>query len=586
MSLEIKKHVQQLHCEICGEREVTCLCHHCGRAMCERHQPEIEDFRGHLISHEFTKLGLKGTEGGEGAIHCKRHDHIIKEPNLCPAFLGLLFVVTGLFEWNQNQINGIILSLSGFGLVILALWFFYFKRRRDILEFPPPIPLLGRCAVIKMREEIFGQMDLDQAGNYRVCEILPVEGEVIVEMNLGKPVREQIKKYRDKYDFIREEDIRLSAGFVAFEGPIDIEFASYVRIPPKSSSVIPLMRYYDREDELNHKATCPLNFNFKYRLIEEKQPKPELFPVRLVPTLVPQMGRRVLELEIQWGPFTSDYPNLTMKQIDLLEIRVPGDWCEVECDGAIVGKNPNAPKDNSRKIIWKKPATGEKALKDRRQRFQVEFENEIDLSATIRGQLEMTFKNSFSRISAILLFFPVGTKSSIRSQDIETKVTVEFRFCLASLAYQEVLLIPKYPANEMNHNAMNHKENSLCFKKLIPNHQAVIELTNALCAHGFYVQQAVAEFPRTGMSADRINRAWNITGRHYNGIYPVDFHLILSGEEIYKTDLRPKSGRTKVILTVKGSYFNETMQAEIRRVKKLITFIIDRTFEQFNNLQD
>ena len=58
-----------------------------------------------------------------------------------------------------------------------------------------------------------------------------------------------------------------------------------------------------------------------------------------------------------------------------------------------------------------------------------------------------------------------------------------------------------------------------------------------------------------------MNRLWDLMGRYYEGVYPIDFHLVLSGEEIHKG--QEVTGETSVLLNVAGSYANEVMEQRV-----------------------
>jgi hypothetical protein len=69
--------------------------------------------------------------------------------------------------------------------------------------------------------------------------------------------------------------------------------------------------------------------------------------------------------------------------------------------------------------------------------------------------------------------------------------------------------------------------------------------------------------PRSGGRADVMHRFWNIAGRSYEGVHPVDFHLIVTGEEIHKGDVRPESGNMKIRLSVTGAYTDDEMRDRV-----------------------
>lgn len=60
-----------------------------------------------------------------------------------------------------------------------------------------------------------------------------------------------------------------------------------------------------------------------------------------------------------------------------------------------------------------------------------------------------------------------------------------------------------------------------------------------------------------------MQRYWDIAGRRYEGVYPIDFHVILTGEEVHSGDTRPESGTTRVRIVVKGAHTDDEMDTRI-----------------------
>jgi len=79
----------------------------------------------------------------------------------------------------------------------------------------------------------------------------------------------------------------------------------------------------------------------------------------------------------------------------------------------------------------------------------------------------------------------------------------------------------------------------------------------------FSVAHVIENPPRSGRRADLVQRYWDIAGRRYEGVYPIDFHIILTGEEVHSGGIRPESGTTKVRIVVKGAYTDDEMDARI-----------------------
>jgi len=97
------------------------------------------------------------------------------------------------------------------------------------------------------------------------------------------------------------------------------------------------------------------------------------------------------------------------------------------------------------------------------------------------------------------------------------------------------------------------KPETVTFEGVIPDHDTVIALTNAVSEQGFYVKRVIENPPRTGGRANVVNRYWDIAGRRYLGVYPIDFHLILTGEEVYMGEIRAQAGTTRTAIISRDS---------------------------------
>ncbi len=98
---------------------------------------------------------------------------------------------------------------------------------------------------------------------------------------------------------------------------------------------------------------------------------------------------------------------------------------------------------------------------------------------------------------------------------------------------------------------------------MIPNDEMVIELTNAL-SENYYVKRVIEHPPRSGGRADHVQRYWDIAGRRYDGVYPIEFHMVLTGEEIHRGGIRPIAGTTKITIVVQGAHTNDEMKDRIK----------------------
>jgi hypothetical protein len=142
-----------------------------------------------------------------------------------------------------------------------------------------------------------------------------------------------------------------------------------------------------------------------------------------------------------------------------------------------------------------------------------------------------------------------------RGAAVKTRIEADFELSLSSIRYQDILIVPERQAREDPSNADQFG--------VIPNDDMVIGLTNAL-SEDYYVKRVVEHPPRSGSRADHVQRYWDIAGRRYDGVYPIDFHMVLTGEEIHRGGIRPVAGTTKITIVVQGAYTNDEMKARIK----------------------
>lgn len=128
---------------------------------------------------------------------------------------------------------------------------------------------------------------------------------------------------------------------------------------------------------------------------------------------------------------------------------------------------------------------------------------------------------------------------------------------MTSIRYQAVRIVPERAEEEVSGYPDQFKA--------IPDDETVIALTNAMSEQGYYIKRVIENPPRSGGRANHVQRFWDIAGRRYEGVYPVDFHVVLTGEEVHRGDIRPEEGTTKVRITVKGAYANSEMYDRVQQ---------------------
>jgi hypothetical protein len=173
--------------------------------------------------------------------------------------------------------------------------------------------------------------------------------------------------------------------------------------------------------------------------------------------------------------------------------------------------------------------------------------------------------STLSGIEGAKLFHPVGTPCPYQPNEIEAHVEVEFDLCLAGLSSHQV--------------ARLHVPDET-FSGVVPDHGTVIAVTSALGGSGFYVQRIVENPPFPGKRAGCTTRSWDIAGRRYRGVYPIDFHIVMSGFESASPGGLPGSGTTKISLSVWGASANPGMEQKVGDVEVSLVGLLRVTLEE------
>jgi hypothetical protein len=161
---------------------------------------------------------------------------------------------------------------------------------------------------------------------------------------------------------------------------------------------------------------------------------------------------------------------------------------------------------------------------------------------------------------------------------VRTEVTVDFKISLAALLYQNDLAIPD-ASNARGNRAGEYPDHDgePVRYGVVPDYRLVTELTNLIGEAGYYVKSVVEHLPyRDDGRENVLNRVWDIGGRWYEGVLPVDFGINVRGEELGEDDSRGSIGWTIAQVTVHGSYVNDRELAQ--------RAMIENTWKSLNDL--
>ncbi|ALG08420.1 hypothetical protein [Kibdelosporangium phytohabitans] len=550
MSIKLDTRAPRTRCHRCGDAEIAVICHHCGRPMCDDHRPEVADAISRPFTSEFEGLGL---QQNSSPYHCSDCDHVVKPSVRKFAYIAAGALAVGLLLAFLTTAAGIIVMLLALAGGAAAV---YEDRRRtaEMIRTRPPLPVVPNIDAVSVRETVRGDLVLDEAGTYRTS-VTPVEGRIAMNLTFGRPDQDRLRAYRTRFRLTEQDPVRFSAGYAVLSGRAGLQFTE----PGRSGNVLPLegnvlehpfLTSSDTRGDAKWRVTLP------YRLASA--PRIDAFPLWLTPSLLPESARRALEIEVQWlGEWPSAEMSLEMDRIEQLTLFVPVGWGNVEgvSRRATIGGAID-PEGGGRRIEWKQlspeSGTGQRLV------LSMRFDDEISLTDTITGSIEATFKGSLSGLEGVDMYHPMGRRRPGEHSIVRTRVTANISLSLNGVRYQDVRVVPDHTKASDTERPEIHG-----FPGVIPDHTTIVELTNAMSDAGYYVKRVIENPPRGGGKANVVNRAWDIAGRRYDGVYPVNFHITVTGEEVHGGDIVAEAGNTKVRLNVNGTYASDQMEQTI-----------------------
>lgn len=562
MTTKLERLAPQARCDACGSPKIVSVCHHCGRAACRDDSLTIIDLTGRPLSREFARLGMDRIE----PYHCDACAHVVKGRPWLFAVLTAATALAGILV----ALADLVLGLSLFSLgVVLAVATYLADKRRVILSMKarPPLPVTAAIESVRVVETLRGSSLLDGEGGYR-ASVGPVEGEIEISMTLGRQDRDRLKRYLRRYRLADKGNVEFSAGFAALRGRASVEYVSQcldqIDFAP-DYRVIPLRGKVGSLPYFNapySRSAAPWSVRASYRLSEDR--RVESMPIWLTPTLVPESDQRTLALDLQWTDGGVEGVPLTIERLEMLKLVVPLTWGAVETVErglAIIGKE-QLPEDNHefrRTISWTQLSLSEWERASQRLTLRIRFENQIALDDILRGELEATFKNTLSGLEGVDIYHPLGgRRRNVHKREVVTRAFLDFTLSLLGIRYQDLRVVPDRKLDA-------RKDDTDQLAGVIPDYETVTALTNAMSDRGYYVKRVIENPPRSGARASVVNRYWDIAGRRYDGVYPIDFHIVLTGEEFHKGEIRASGGNTKTRITVQGVYASDEMEQRIVR---------------------
>jgi hypothetical protein len=580
MPSTVIEHAPQVRCYKCGSAEIDSVCHHCGKPMCKAHSPLAFRLAGKparepgpaakLASQEFGGLGLDTNRAA--VYHCEDHAHIVGGRGGLFA-LGVVLAVLGIIVLLFDFVPGLVLLLAGLVAAAIAI----VRSRGASATEAPPLPVFPHVRAVNIVERLNGTVDLktkedtSSAGGVKgeiteeyTSSAGDVEGEITFAMahsDWQEPLKQYRRNRRRKYRLSEDAPVKFEAGFAMLEGPSGLKFADGQPAVLEDGTGL---RFGG--DSIDHdlfttavgRREGDWNPSVSYGLQEDR--KPEGIPLWIVPSLVPGSGQRTLQIDLHWNPLGSEGQGPDLELFDLIKLEVPASW------GSMEGASPanavtTAPAEGVkfREIDWQQlyPSDDEgtwtesEGIRRGNSRIlTIQFEKPITKEPVLSGQVAATFNGTLSGLAGIGLYLPGGARDRKLEIKPKTRVTVDFTISLDAVRYQDDRVVP-----DENEDADKDRNRLAEFAGVVPDYGVVSELTNAISEEEFYVKSVIEHPPFVDDSrAYVLNRVWDIVGRYYQSVFPIDFNINLRGEEIAQDSPGVFSGKTVAQVMVKGAY--------------------------------
>jgi len=425
---------------------------------------------------------------------------------------------------------------------------------------------------------VTGSLTLNADGKYMV-RANEIGGHLHHHMRFGTPAYEQYRSYKVKAADLGLETIPekpANIGFLVL-GPANWKFTPDDIFLPGRVNVIALqspLQARPLHSLLNDKSQSEVRLekDYDYQVLQGQDggaQSPASLPIQVVVSFSPDSNRQALDIELELT--NADIPGDAKISIEQIVLWMPNSLGKIERllpEGKIedsAGIRPNLGGE-CQSITWRKLIFERKYESSRRLSLYIRFQDPIDAATRLEGELEIKIPVAFSGAHNAKLFMPWGGAYSEQSHfDAETTVKVALDLDLNQLRYQ----------------TLKSLEKEILREGVVPDSKMVSELITTISNANFYVKRVSENPARTSKEgAHKINRYWDIAGRQYDGVYPVDFHLVLTGEETVHRGGGYSAGQLKVEMSVQGAVTDEVMDAKVQGVcdqlERLICSTLDR----------
>ncbi|MBN2396481.1 MAG: hypothetical protein JXC36_08495 [Candidatus Atribacteria bacterium] len=575
MNIEIISHKPKTRCYICHKEDIDKICHHCGNAICKTHNSTFIPFEKGVENPEYSNLDLDHLHNEKEIIHCKDCMHYVKSYK----WMRSRAVKLGVF----GLILGIIGVIGELWLMVLAsviligtsiIWYLSInKKHKENYEIkrikkPPLFPVIPNIKTISVTENLAGSIILGNDGKF-ATQADKIMGKISITLQFSQRDRERLDAYLNEYKLSKNESIEFNSGFAMLECSSDLKFDDPNIFLENRPNIISLKGTIGEQPFLFKNDSLRDNYwtnSFSYIVVDNNEDKNIKLPIQIIPTLVQEGAQRAIDIVVQIPPIAYDILDLGKIRIEEFILYAPRRLSKISLIQPSAVTSAVAPQSEDeeplQKIVWKGIDIRSEGIREQRYRFYLRFENKIEPTTIFHGSLKLSFTGTLSDFKEMKFFYPWG-KERIDNFNFQrlTYLDVKYELNLGGLRFQEQAL----------------ETTQLERKGVIPDHAMVTQLTEDLNNSGFYLKRVIENPARTSKAGAHItNRFWDIAGRYYEGVYPIDFHLVLTGEEAYG---KRNESRVQVDVSVQGIVSNKEMKKKVVQLRDQLSAITENTID-------
>lgn len=482
-----------------------------------------------------------------------------------------------------NFLRSVIIAIVSLGVIIFGWRFNREKVSADLAGLKTALPVGLVSDEIEILETLNAEIMIDKYGGSSSKLLNKVKGKINPGFRFSNQDIKRLESYIKKYSVPSDSDVPFQAGFLSLQSLPEsiLENEEFSLRNQSESEELAENNLYILQGEVNDfpyltgkrgrsDSSYPVIWNYElpkkqelnYSFNTEKIKQTDWgdVPVRIIPMVVQFGNERSLYLQIQLNQAyfptlqaTPEKPKeLTKDQVlwmELAQIWVdPSSLGRPRSNGAIseIDQIQNGEKVHLYQVEWRNLYYSVQQGINFFRLDNIDFDQSIPEGAHLRGRLRIKVPALYSGIQSIRYFSALGnlvTSKLNHNREFPTRLAtylnIEFDLALAALELASLETLSCPSLEKAGPPTPNRVRGLL--DALNSNHYG------DLGSESLYVRNVVESTPQIREhDPESGSWQWDISGRYYKNLLPVDFHVVVYG----KGDR--EKGLTRVDTTVQG----------------------------------